>query len=835
MPLASVAGMETVIVTAQKREQNIQDIPVAVSTLSGQQLVDLTVTDVFDLQQNVPSLSVRQDQVATTSSFSIRGVGTRGSNFGLESSVGLYVDGVYRSRQNAMINELVDIAAVEVLRGPQGTLFGRNTSSGAVLVNTVAPQQDFGGYLEGTLGDYDLRAVSGAVGGPVIEDVLAFRFTGFTTQRDGYVAELNTGTDLINDRERHGARLQFLYTPELNFTARLILDYAEIDEVCCGNATVRNNYFVHSRDSLTGEFAPELTAGTDTILATPSSVVFPGTLVSGFDATIIDRSRRGDNVMALNRLPVSSSEDGGVSLELTFAALGGELTSITAYRSFDSFDDLDGDFTDADIFSRDQAAELRAFSQELRLNLTAERHNLLMGAYYFKQSLDVESNTVGWDALNDLVALNIYAEAGSAAGRAAAAGEAGDSATAAEWAAAAVELYLTASAAVAGLENVPLPPSHPLYPVQQAGFTGVAFPSGVTGRDVVDQDHSSWAVYGQWDYYLSPELTATLGARYTRDDKDIDGLYTQPGASWGALLSLDALTVINPRPPVDESLGDDQITGTLKLAWQPTDQLLLYASYTTGYKSGGSNTDRISPALSVVFDAETSAAFEVGFKRDLDALAMRINVALHHTTTDDYQSNTFEAIGFNLTNAGSVEAHGGELELWWNPVESLSITGAYVYNKAEFTGFENGNCWIAYSWLTGIQDPGRATPTDSVCRRSGDPLDTNPEHTYLLGATYDFKLAAGVSGYLRGDYNYRSSEYMGANIDPYKRQDGYGLLNARAAVLFERQQVEFAVWARNLSDESYFQIHNDVALQFGRLNAYHAEPRTYGFSVRKVF
>lgn len=835
LPLASAAEINTVIVTAQKREQNIQNVPVAVSALSGDQLTTFTVSDVFDLQQNVPSLIVRQNQVATSSTFSIRGVGTSGSNFGLESSVGLYVDGVYRARQNSMINELVDMDAVEVLRGPQGTLFGRNTSSGAVLMKTVAPQQEFGGYIDADFGNYGLWSLNAAIGGPIVEDTLAYRLTGFTTRRDGYVEEINTGDDLINDRDRQGGRLQFLYTPKDSFSARLIVDYAEIDEICCGNATVRNNYYVYAQDGLTGEFDSSLSAGTDTILGTPSSILFPGTPVSGFGANIIDESQKGDNLMALNRLPVSQSEDGGISLELNFDAFGGEMTSITAYREFDSYDDLDGDFTDADIFSRSQEAEQNAFTQEIRLHLSEDQYDLIVGAYYFEQDLNIDSYTVGWDALNNLVALNIYAQAASLGELVAAAAVSGDTASAAALAASAEEVYLTATAAVIGLENAPLSINHPLYPLQLAGYNGVAFPSGVAGQNIVKQDHSAWAIYGQWDYQLEPDLTLTLGARYTEVNKDIAGIYTQPGSSWGALLGLEELTVINARPPVDESLSDEQITGTVKLSWRPSDEFLLYASYATGYKSGGTNTDRIDPSLSVLFDAETSETYEVGVKADIPAMNMRVNLALHHTTTDDYQSNAFKAIGFNLTNAGRVEAQGGELELWWNPIEPLSITAAYVYNEAEFKGFEEGNCWISYSWLTGIQDPGRAVATDDFCSRSGDPLDTNPEHTYLLAATYVTEVSQGLRVYVHGDYNYRSKEYMDSNLDPFKLQKGYGRLNARAGLKLVEENLDVSLWARNLLDESYFQIHNDVALQFGRLNAYHAEPRTYGVSLTKTF
>ena len=205
--------LEEIVVTAQKREQNIQDIPIAVTALSGEHLVEHGITDMFDLQQTAPGLIVDQSQNATTANFSIRGVGTSAQNFGLESSVGLYVDGVYRARQSAMINELVDIERVEVLRGPQGTLFGRNTSSGAVLLNTIKPQHETGGYFEMAYGNMDLFSANGAIGGSLVEDVLAVRVTGFTTDRDGFVDTANHGKSAVSDRNRRGgAGAAALYT-----------------------------------------------------------------------------------------------------------------------------------------------------------------------------------------------------------------------------------------------------------------------------------------------------------------------------------------------------------------------------------------------------------------------------------------------------------------------------------------------------------------------------------------------------------------------------------------------------------------------------------------------
>lgn len=233
--------LEEIVITAQKREQSIQDVPIAVTALSGEELLRNGISDVFDLQQSTPGLTVAQNQNSTTSNFSIRGVGTSGSNFGLESSVGLYVDGIYRARQSSMINEMVDMERVEVVRGPQGTLFGRNSPSGAVLMYTKKPSHEFGGYLNLSMGNYDQRSINGAIGGSVKEDVLAYRLTGFMTDRDGYADDKYLGDELLNDRDRQGFRLQFLYTPSDDFSARLIIDHSKIDEVCCAAVTLRNN------------------------------------------------------------------------------------------------------------------------------------------------------------------------------------------------------------------------------------------------------------------------------------------------------------------------------------------------------------------------------------------------------------------------------------------------------------------------------------------------------------------------------------------------------------------------------------------------------------------
>ena len=224
---------EEIVVLATKRASNILDVPVAVSALTGAQLTEAGIFDMFELQQNVPGLIVGGSQSSTTSNFAIRSIGSTGNNFGVESSVGLYVDGVYRSRQSSMINDLIDVEAVEVLRGPQGTLFGKNTAAGAISVRTVRPGHDRDAFVDVTAGDLGLIRVSAAANIP-INDNVALRGTIFSTQRDGYVDDYNLGHDLYNDRDRVGARVQLaINDPDDDFNVRIIADYSEIDELCC--------------------------------------------------------------------------------------------------------------------------------------------------------------------------------------------------------------------------------------------------------------------------------------------------------------------------------------------------------------------------------------------------------------------------------------------------------------------------------------------------------------------------------------------------------------------------------------------------------------------------
>ncbi|MEM8497005.1 MAG: TonB-dependent receptor [Pseudomonadota bacterium] len=792
MPVLAQGMLEEVIVTAQKREQSLQDVPIAVSAYSGAMLQETGVKDVFDLQVNAPGLAANQNQNATTSTFAIRGIGGGGNNFGIESSVGVYVDGAYRARQNAMISQLVDMESIEVLRGPQGTLFGRNTLSGAIHFKTQAPDHEGTGFLEGSIGAYDLRNLNGAKSFSIIEDVLAVRFTGFSSARDGWVDNLTVeGTDEIFDRDRFGVRAQALYTPTDNLSIRVIADHGEIDEVCCGTTVLNDNNRVDQR-SPAGAF------GTDAILDPRGG-------------TFIPESRIFDNVVTYNFNPTSESVDKGVSVQVDWDFSDSHtLTSISAWRDFESFDRIDADFTDLSALEDTNLAEQSSFSQEFRVAYTGENLNYVIGANYFTQDLDSTSTLTFGD---DTEAI---------------------------------------AAAFLGLPPaVTVPLQFPLSPGGQA--PALFFAPGGSATDFNKQEHESWAIFGQADWQLSDEFTLTVGLRYSDEEKILNTTYVESGTELGFFTL--AFPATFAREDLDiPPLEDDQVTGTVKLSWFATDTTMLFASISTGYKAGGTNTDRIDPAFDQVFGPETSISYEMGMKAEFPDQAMRLNVALYYTPVDDFQVGTFTGSGFNVQNAATVDTYGGEVEWLWQVTDNTRLQAAYAMTIADFDAFERGNCWVITPFRFGTPDPGgrynvgtaenpeivtAADPrvTDPLrptfCDRSGGRLGTNPEHFFVLSGRQEFRLSDSVSGFALGEFVYYGDMVLDQSNEPLSLQDAHNLINIRAGIYLENYDAEITLWGRNVLDEDYNSTSFPGVLQDGKQIAYRREPVTWGLTFRK--
>lgn len=353
---SSAAKVEKVVVTAQKRPQTLQSVPVAVSVVDGEAIEDSQIRHMRDLPLLVPSLNVTQAASSGATSFSLRGLGTSSFNAGLEPAVGVFIDGVYRSRQAEAIGDFIDIERIEVLRGPQSTLFGRNTSAGVISIITKLPQFEFGADGEVTVGNYSSTIVKGSVTGPLIEDTLAARVSASYNNRDGFVTNLLNGED-VNNLDRWSLRGQLLYTPNDDITVRIIGDTAEMEEKCCAAPFFFND---------------PVNVG---------AIAFLGGTVLPTDP--FSRNVQFDGVLAVEET------NSGVSAQVDWDLGSAGLTSITALRRFHDVNDIDSDFTDLDLAGRSLTdTKIRTFTQEIRLASEGEnRVDWLVGAYYLDQTI----------------------------------------------------------------------------------------------------------------------------------------------------------------------------------------------------------------------------------------------------------------------------------------------------------------------------------------------------------------------------------------------------------------------------------------------------------------
>ncbi|MFT5767679.1 MAG: iron complex outermembrane receptor protein [Halioglobus sp.] len=354
-----VRVLEETIVTSTRREQTLSEVPLAISAFTGTQLQNRGITDVQDLSGVSSSLIITTGPSELSGTeIRIRGVGTAGSNPGLEPSVGIFVDNVYRSRTGLAVGDLLDIASVEILRGPQGTLFGRNTSAGSVSINTLKPEFEWGGYGEGTVQNYDGYAITGGFTGPLVDDTLAFRIAASYNTRDGYVSDRQDSSRDIYDRNRATSRAQLLWTPNEDVDVRLIVDSQHKDEICCAADYV-----------ITGPTTPVFESLGAIVLADPFAYKAQQT----FD-------------------PRDELDEWGVSLETNWSIKEDlSLTWIAAYRDANAYTTQDPDTSNIDVLQgTDWGQDNRFMSQELRLNGVSGRIDWLVGAYYYADETEVD-------------------------------------------------------------------------------------------------------------------------------------------------------------------------------------------------------------------------------------------------------------------------------------------------------------------------------------------------------------------------------------------------------------------------------------------------------------
>lgn len=763
------AVLEEVLVVATKREQTLQEVPVAVSVVSAETIERAQVLDIKDLQTLVPSLRVTQLQTSANTNFVIRGFGNGANNAGIEPSVGVFIDGVYRSRVGSALADLPKLERIEVLRGPQSTLFGKNASAGVINVVTAKPElAGTSGSVSATVGEYNQAIVRGHVTGPLSDEV-AFSLFGSYNRRDGYFDNLETGGDM-NENDRWNARAQLLWVPTDALEVRVIVDGESLDEACCGVASLVDGPTGDAIRALGGELVAEA----------------PFAYENFYDFD-----------------PRNEIDTRGASLHLDWELDGMVFSSITSYRELDQFQDSDVDFTSARLVAANAGdTKIETFTQEIRLTSTgAGDLSWMLGAFYFDETVDIANRFVYDDQFRP------YADILSGGG-------------------------------VTVVENI-LAQFDPSVTPGTFFAAGQGFPAERAG-----QDDETLSLFAQGDYRIADRFTLTLGANYTRSEKDA---FVSIGSTdvFSALVLPDAAAALRPLqflPPFLDfpnavesgTSDDDEITWTARLAWDITPNLNAYLGASTGFKATSWNLSRDSrpfaedlPALEAAgltvpnittgtrfAGPEESTVYELGLKAEFDSVAF--NLAIFDQEIEGFQSNIFSGTGFQLANAGKQSVEGAEFDITWAPLAGLRLSFAATYLDPLYDEFVGG---------TGVNGPEDLSGT----RPAGiHEWSTN------TNASYSFDLGGGTSAYLRVEYIYEDEVQVVDNVSPAIASREVNVFNASTGLSFANG-VELNLWGRNLNEDEYLLSAFPAVAQTGSFSAYPNQPRSYGLTLRKNF
>lgn len=770
-PADNTAPLKAVTVTARRKEESAQQVPISMGIIDGDALNEAGLSQPTDLPERVPNLLVTVPNPRLTS-YTIRGLGSSSINDGMESSVGLFLDGVYLGRQGMSIFDLIDIERIEVLRGPQGTLFGKNTTAGVLNIVTKAPSQNFQATLEDSLGNYDSRMLRGSITGPLFGSrQLAGRLTGYSSQRDGMIENVHTGHGL-NDRNKWGLRGQALWTPSGDLSWRFIAEYGKANENCCVYPLVAPvRPAVQARDDFMGYRRPSLN---------------PYDRLADSDArTHIDMEQRA----------VSAEANWDISDRH-------RLTSISAWRDWRFVPEND-DATPLSLTTTGTRNRHRQLSQELRLASNFKSFDSVAGLYYLHQQLHAQeqqilgSDMAGWtfggllrDALDSPLA--------------------------------------SRDLGLGHLLNSLIPPA-------TLTGTRIATPYGQTTESAAAFGSIDWHLSDRLDLTTGLRYThewrrAEVSRARTGGCSTCTGLSLltplaeqlgRPEFTVNGLLDQIAGGEYRRKTKLD----DGDFSGQLALTYRWSPRLMTYASLARGYKAGGINLGATGESVKPTFDPEQATSFEVGAKGRWGRALW--STAVYHTEVDDYQALTFDEEQtiipnprqVNLLNIGKVRLQGVEGDISGILAPGLLARAGLAYSRAITAQFGNAPNEVS---------------RDNDKNLSGHALYNAPRWTGTAGLEYGHALTRGLEGYGAIDYSYRGHYWGTLEHGEGSEIDGYGLTNLRLGLRSESGRWDVALWARNLLDKDY--VAGNYALYgVGDYGAYAGDPRTYGLTLRANF
>ncbi|GAB4521063.1 MAG: TonB-dependent receptor [Amphiplicatus sp.] len=713
---------DEIVVTARRRAESLQDVPVAVSAFSDDRVAELQADNLSGLQYATPNLYLDQGD-ASNAVIYLRGVGQNDSLAFADPGVGVYVDDVFIARSQAAFLELFDVERVEVLRGPQGTLYGRNTIGGAVKFVSTTPPDEFDAYFEAGAGNYDFATVKGRIGGPLAPGILRGKAAFSASRRDGYNVNLFDGED-DGDLKSFSGRGALLYTPTDDLELLLSLD-GKIDRPDTSRSPVRET---------------AIAGAPDPVGAPATIVVFP----ASDDPYIVDVNANG--LSDLTAFGASLTGRWKASETIT-------LESISSVRTLDFDLNLDTDGAPLPILDILLLQDQTQFSQELRMLYDdGGRFTFTGGVYYFHDD-DVTFSGVD-----------------------------------------------NGSATIFG------------FPVILFGFASSSLAE-------TKQITNSYAAFGDATFALTDRLSFSAGLRYTYEKRKSRRLFEN--------FFDPSVSVIENTPPFLEGAGVpgtpiageadfDALTPKVSLSYKPTDDILVYASVSRGFKSGGFDGRATTDFGFQPFDPEFVWSYEGGLKTSWLDGAVIANLAYFYNDYSDMQVTSFGADPVTgvfvslFTNAAAATIQGVELELFAQPTERLSITGTTGWLDAEYDEFEI---------LVG------GVPTDVSDR----PLVNAPRWNASLGATYEHPLGERFVGVVHVDGAYRGERAVEITASPELTQKRHGLLNAFVALKTADQRWELRGGVKNATNEAIrvqgFNLSEFPGVQLG----FYAAPRTYDF------
>jgi iron complex outermembrane receptor protein len=763
--LAQEAEIEEIVVTAQFRETNLQETPLAITALTGEALEARSITGITEVDSFAPNTVIQPLGAGwgSTAAAYIRGIGLGDNSLSFEPGVPIYIDDVYHGRPQGALFDLLDLERVEILRGPQGTLFGKNAIGGTVRMISRKPQGDNTGSVEATIGKFDRMDLRGSFDVPLIADELFLRVSASSKNRDGYFdildyecvnglgslgpggtqpglgtvlgptdtrAEDGCVVDNLGDEKVDSIRTAFRWLPSDTVELNVSMDYIKEDNKGPADKyTIIDPTYGLGLTNLWNMFVAEGRYG----------IPYDNRFITDSNYTGYHRFGRDDitgrlveNVRLMDQYGIGGTLDWDVTEDV-------HVKYIAAYRDFTNTFGRDSDGSPLPEDITWDTSKHDQLTQELQVTGLAMDGDLewATGAFYY----DADDSNQGWNAL------------------------------------------------------------YPLFFVAQ------------NHKDV--QEIQSWAAFVHGVYHLNDQWSINGGVRYTDDQKEVS-IWRQDQLSLAVIID-------NVRVEVDA----EEVSPKLGLDYRMSDDVMLYGSWSTGFRGGGFGPRPSSPVQVEAFGVEEAETWEFGIKSDWLDNQLRLNGAVFYTDYSDQQSpaQDLDSLGnlwFRTINAGTTEIKGFELEALYQPTEQLEMELTYGY--------------LDYF----RKDPGRSDLCSKDSRGNDCPGLRSPKNSASLGVTYTVPMNNGTSLALRGDAVYQSRIWFSAD-DPVASdpsigfQDAYTLVNARATWTSPDENWEVSLFGTNLTDKEYFNGMLSLVGLLQRQQGNIAAPREWGLSMKRRF